>query len=517
MSDDLRLAELLCALSLASDLSQGQALEWELRACRLAVALAEGMGLSAEQRVETYWVAMLRYIGCTGHAYEVASLFGDDIVARDRAFTVDWGSSGEVVRQLLRHAGEGLPTPARLRVVGAALAGGRKPANANFRTGCEVAELFATRLGFDAAVRAALWHAFERWDGKGFPNRVKGDAIATSMRIVQVAQDMDVMFRVGGVEHAVDVARSRSGAAYDPSVAEHFCGAAAELLPMVHDGSAWEAVLAAEPVPRRTLAADAQDEALLAVADFADIKSPYTAGHSRAVAELASQAARRGRLPEAECVDVWRAGLVHDLGRTAVSNAVWDKPGALTALEWERVRLHPYYTERMLARVGPLAGLGRVAALHHERVDGSGYHKGVSGPTLSVAARILAAADAYQAMTEVRAFRPARAPAEAARALKGEVESGRLDGDAVTAVLEAAGQRVSRRAAAAAGGLTAREVEVLRLVARGMTAKQIGAALTISPRTVNHHVDHVYTKLGVSTRGAAALYAIQHGLIARGG
>jgi DNA-binding CsgD family transcriptional regulator len=195
-----------------------------------------------------------------------------------------------------------------------------------------------------------------------------------------------------------------------------------------------------------------------------------------------------------------------------VRNGIWDKPGPLSDGEWERVRLHPYYTERVLARPQGLARLGALAGLHHERLDGSGYHRGAPAGALPPAARILAAADAYHAMTEPRPHRPPWAPDAAAEELRRLVRAGRLDGAAANAVLQAAGHRVRRRRAWPAG-LSAREVEVLRLVARGRSNRDIARLLVVSEPTVAHHVQHIYAKIGATSRAGATLYAMQHALL----
>jgi HD-GYP domain-containing protein (c-di-GMP phosphodiesterase class II) len=254
------------------------------------------------------------------------------------------------------------------------------------------------------------------------------------------------------------------------------------------------------------------DAALAAIANFVDLKSPYTLGHAGAVADLAAAAAVGLDLPEAEIRTLRRAGLVHDLGRLGVSNSIWDKPGPLGPGEWERVRLHPHITERMLRQSETLLPLGAIAAAHRERLDGSGYPRGLAGPAISRSARILAAADAYQAMREPRPYREPRSAQEAASELRAEVKAGRLDAEAVTAVLGAAGHRVLRRREGPAG-LTPREVEVLRLVARGLSNKQIAERLVISPKTVSNHVEHIYAKIDASTRAMASLFATQHGLL----
>jgi len=254
------------------------------------------------------------------------------------------------------------------------------------------------------------------------------------------------------------------------------------------------------------------ESALEAIADFTDLKSPWTIGHSRGVADLAHAAATPYGLAAGDATLVRRAGLVHDLGRLGISNAIWDKPGALTPTELERVRLHPYLTERMLASSGALAPLGAIAVQHHERLDGSGYPRGLSGDGLTPPGRLLAAADAYRAMTEPRPHRAALDPARASRELQGEAKASRLDGAAVNAVLTAAGHRAPARREWPAG-LTAREVDVLALLARGHANKEIARRLVVSPKTVSNHVEHIYLKLGVSSRAAATLFATEHGLM----
>jgi DNA-binding CsgD family transcriptional regulator len=207
-----------------------------------------------------------------------------------------------------------------------------------------------------------------------------------------------------------------------------------------------------------------------------------------------------------------RAALLHDLGRLGVSNAIWDKPGELSPAEAERVRLHPYLTGRMLASSPALAALGATAAQHHERIDGSGYPRGLRGDSMTAAGKLLAAADSYAGKLEPRPHRPALAPAEAAQYLRDEVLAGRQDAQSVSAVLEAAGHPVRRRREWPAG-LTTREVEVLRLLARGLSNKQIAERLVVARKTVDNHVEHIYTKTGVSNRARASLFAVRNGLM----
>lgn len=511
MHPPLRLAEVLAMLSLASDLGLGQPMDYLLRSCLLASHLAERLGLAADERRAVYYTALLRWLGCTGHAHEASLLFGNEIRARAHLALIDSGNPSEMLRLGLRDLGAGQGLQGRLRAL-ARSSSAELGAEGQFRASCQVAQLLSDRLGMDACVRRALWHAFERWDGRGQPDHLRGDAIEPAARVVLVAQDAVVFQRVGGVRAAVDMARHRSGHAYDPAIVQAFCVEAAEVFNDLDQGSAWDRVLATEPAPQRVLSNETLHSALEAVADYIDLKSPWMAGHSRGVAHLASRAGVAAGLSADECAALGQAALLHDLGRCGVDNGIWDKPGPLTESEWERVRLHPYMTARLLSRCTALADLAQVASAHHERLDGSGYYRGVRAADLSLAMRLLAAADAYQAMTERRPHRPPLAASAAADQLREEVRRGRQHGAAVEAVLASAGHRPRRRGVWP-DGLTTREVEVLQLVSRGLPNRETARVLSISERTVAHHIQHAYDKIGVSTRGAVVLYALQHDLV----
>jgi HD-GYP domain-containing protein (c-di-GMP phosphodiesterase class II) len=379
---------------------------------------------------------------------------------------------------------------------------------------CEVAEMLTDRLGVPRSVAALFGHVAERWDGKGQPGRAKQDQIPLPVRIVHVARDAAFQRMLGGDEFAARVIRERAGHAFDPAIATLLVDEAAEILALEASASAWDETLAREPRPHLILEGAAIERALAAMGDFTDLVSPYLVRHSAGVAELVAAAAVCGRLGPAEVVLVRRAGLVHDLGRVAVPVRIWQKPGPLTADEWERVRLHPYFTERVLTHSSFLSELAPVASWHHERLDGSGYHRGLSAAMLTQTARLLAAADAYHAMTEPRPHRAPLAPSQAAETLGEECRAGLFDAEAVAAVLEAAGQPVPRIERPA--GLTEREAEVIALLARGLQTKQIAAALGISVKTADRHIEHAYRKIGVSTRAAAALFAMEHGLATLG-
>ena len=487
-------------------------MEHVLRQCVLALQLGERFGLGESERSVVYYVALLAWVGCHADSYEQARWFGDDIALRRDIYTDDLIGMNKA-RFAIRHVGAGRPPVQRMRTAVEFMLSNREAMESMHATHCVVAGELARRLGLGESVREALLQVFERWDGKGDPGGLVGEAVSRPVRLVQLADVVEVFYRAGGVEAAVAVARERSGTQFDPAMVECFCGEAPELLAPLAAATSWDAVIEAEPGLGRPLSNEELDAALEAIADFTDLKSPYMLGHSREVADLAAEAARNLNLAEDDVRLLRRAGLVHDLGRLGVSNAVWDKREPLTAAERERVRLHAYLTERILSASPALAPLGALAAQHHERLDGSGYPRALRGNMLSPAARILAAADVYRAMVEPRPHRAARSPAEAARDLRTEVRSNRLDGVAVEAVLRAAGHQITRRPERPAG-LTTREVEILALLARGLLNKQIAQRLNITPKTVGTHIEHIYMKIGVSNRAAASLFATEHGLLA---
>jgi HD-GYP domain-containing protein (c-di-GMP phosphodiesterase class II) len=361
-------------------------------------------------------------------------------------------------------------------------------------------------------VQEAVGASYEQWDGKGWPGALSGERIPVAARLAQFAEFVEVAHRVGGVEAAIALADRRAGSQFDPALSTALRDDPETVLGELDATRTWDAVIEAEPALRVTVSGDGFDRALLAIADFVDLKSPYTLGHASAVAELATTTSVVLGLGEGETRVLRRAALVHDLGRLGVSNAIWDKPAPLGAGEWERVRMYPYLTERMLHQSPALAPFAAIAVQHRERLDGSGYPRGLSGSAISRHARVLGAVDVYQSMRELRPHRPALTAEEAARELQADVQAGKLDADAVAAVLTAAGHPVARRREWPAG-LTSREVDVLRLVARGLSSKQIATQLVITPKTARNHIEHIYAKIDASSRVTASLFATEHGLL----
>jgi HD-GYP domain-containing protein (c-di-GMP phosphodiesterase class II) len=373
----------------------------------------------------------------------------------------------------------------------------------------EVARMLIERLGTPASIGALFAFVDERWDGKG-PTRAKGEEIPMAMRIAHVARDIDVQRVLVGAELAASVVGERAGSALDPVIAARFVEKAEDILAIDDEVSVWDQTLGCEPAPWIILEGRAIDRARSAMGDFSDLVSPFLAGHSAGVAKLANGAAEACRLDAGEVAVVRRAALVHDLGRVAVPVPIWQKQGPLTAGEWERVRLHPLLhrarPESVAVPCRPRPSRDR----HHERLDGSGYHRGVRAGSLTSGARLLAAADAYHAMTEPRPHRAALPPERAAETIREEARAERLDAEAVGAVLEVAGQPA--RPIERPAGLSEREVEVVALLARGLQTKQVAEGLGISVKTADRHVQNAYRKIGVSTRAAVTVFAMEHGL-----
>jgi HD-GYP domain-containing protein (c-di-GMP phosphodiesterase class II) len=488
-------------------------MEHMIRACLIALRLGEHLGLSEAERGVVYYSGLLAWVGCHTDAYEQAKWFGDDMTLKsDAHYAYDMGKVGPAISFMLKHVGGPERNLVERARVGVAFMGdGRRALLALAENHYRATDELAGRLGLGEGIRESLRQTYERWDGKGAYG-MRGEDIALASRLINLADVVEVFGRAGGVDAAVGVARDRRGGQFDPGLVDAFCEQAPILLSEVDATPSWEAVIAAEPALAERISDEELDEALEAVGEFAELKSPWTMGHARGVAKLCGQAARELGLPESDAAALRRAGFVADLGRLGVPNTVWDKPGPLSQSELERVRLHPHLSERMLAFSPALAPLGALAVLHHERLDGSGYPRGLSGAAISTAGRLLAAADVYHAMTQMRPHRPALTAGEAVRELRGEVKAGRLDGDAVDAVLRAAGHRVRRQREWPAG-LTSREVEVLRLVARGLSNKQIAALLVISPKTAGSHVEHIYRKIDAANRAQASLFAMRHGLM----
>lgn len=505
--EPLRLAEVIGVLGIATDFGTGQPVGHSRTAAVLAARIAEAVHASEEEAGDAFYLASLKFIGCTTESHVAAEILGDELAAGAWWGRADMANPAELLPHIYRNQA---PDATALKRAAATLRMvARMPRFMEMaRAHCEVAERLVERLRLPRGVRYAIGDVYERWDGKGLRKK-RGEAIPRALRIANLAHDLAVQLRFAPVDEALAVVRSRAGGMHDPSLIGALDASLAEGVA----NAGWPELLAAEPGPRPLVGGSEFRELLPVFADFVDLKLPELAGHSREVASLAAQAARGVGLGRPEVEEVEQAGMLQDLGRVGVSAGVWARPGPLSPDDREKVRLHSYYTERILAGPERLRRAADLAGLHHERMDGSGYHRGAAGRNLPFAARLLGAADAYRAMLEPRPHRAALAPEAAAKELRHEARLGRHDAEAVEAVLDAAGHRASPRRRSWPAGLTDREVEVLRLVARGHSTPEVAELLHVSRKTAAHHVEHIYDRIGVSTRAGAAVFAMENDLL----
>ena len=489
------------------DMGTGAPLEESLRRSVLAVRLARSAGCSDDDVRDVIYTSLLQHLGCTAYSHEMAGVFGDDIASTRLAFLTNLADSRDMLRTFVPGVADATGR-SKTRVLAGMLTSGRRiNANGPVAT-CEVARNAALRLDMPEGVSNGLAHVASMWNGAGYP-AVAGVDVPLSTRIMHVAS-VAVMFSLhGGTEVALEQLQLRSGSDLDPDLVGVF---SADLLDEIADLDAYQQLIDLEPDPVLLVDEAGVERVAETFGDLVDLKSPWLHGHSAAVAALAADAATTLGFEPAAVRSIRVAGHLHDLGRIGVSSRIWDKPGPLSATERAQVELHSYHTEQILSRVRALAEISQWASQHHERCDGSGYHRGLPAARLTMPSRVLAAADAYRCVVEERPHRRALQPDQAAAKLNAQATAGRLDGDAVAAVLAAAGQRRGVRRSRPAG-LTERQVEVLRLLAAGLSNRDIAKLLVISRRTAEHHVQDVYAKIGASTRAGAALFAMEHGLL----
>jgi len=505
----------LGSLSLATDLAAGIANEGALRTSLAATLLGHLAGLRGPRLAECAYVALLRYMGCSGYAHEEALVgAGDDAAMLAALERTDPARPATVLSAAFTRLARDAGFAERALAIARLLSDPRGYAKLA-RAHCDQATALATTLGLSPGVVTAVGELYERWDGRGEPTALRGDAISLAARITHVANVAEVHLRGGGPAAAVAAVRSRGGGQLDPDLVEVFLSHAPELLGALTAPSVWDAWLAAVPDIPWTAPDDPVATVAVAFARYADLKCPHCLGHSEGVAHLCRLVAARARLPDDVTRRLSIAALLHDLGVVSVPNGILDKPGALLPAERDRMREHAGHTARVLDRATLLRPFAELASSHHERLDGSGYPRGARGEAIDVAGRILAACDAFHAQTEPRAWRAAKDPPDALAALADDAREGRLDREVLGWLGEAVGLAGPAVRGGGPDGLSEREVEVLDHLARGRSNKDIGRRLFISPRTVQEHVRHIYAKTGVSSRAGAALYATQRGLVGR--
>ena len=509
-TERVRLAEVLASLAMAIDLGLGVASETMLRTALVAVRLGGAAGLDEDDVLAAFQLAFLRFVGCSTTSHETSLVMGDELGIGDILVATDAEMMPLFTSALLagKSEAEGKASVERtFAAMGAGLF------LRNHETHCEAARLIAIRMGLGTAVQEGLLHAYERWDGQNLLRRAEGEAISLPMRVVHVALLAGMESPRRPAEWIATRAKLMAGNQLDPGLAALLAEDTGYFIAGLDGSDLTQAVIVAEPGEPIWLSGASIDTCLTAIADFGDFKSPHMLGHSRRVAQVATKAARAASLPDREVCDIGRAALIHDVGRVGVQAQLLSKSGGLTRTEHERIRMHSYLTGRIFANSPVLGPIGLLGSSHHERQDGSGYHRGLTAPALPANARLLAAANAWCALTEARPHRPQMTEAEAATSLSTQAKAGLFDRRAVDAVLTAAGKKGAQSRRASSSKLSEREIEVLHLVSREQTNLSIAESLGISHKTVERHVTHIYDKLGVTTRAGAAIYALENGLL----
>ena len=432
---EVLLSEVVAALSHALDITEGQPRGHARRTCLIGMRIGDEWGLDDAQRSSLFYALLLKDAGCSTSASQVAALYGSDdaAVKRDRT-TTDHRRPAESIAHLWRQTAPAGGAVSRARHLRSLVAHGADGSRALTAMRCERGADIARMIGLDEDTARAIRELDEHWDGRGYPDGLGGDAISPLGRILCLSQTMEVFWQEGGPVAACDVARRRSGGWFDPELAR----IASRL---EHDERFWEGlattdVAGLEPADRVMRIDEAGLDAICAAfARVIDAKSPYTANHSNGVAWIARELANARGLDGVECTMLHRAGLLHDIGKLAVSNRILDKPGKLDDAEWAAIRIHPAMTFEILSRVAPLSDFALTAAAHHERLDGSGYHRGVDGSQLDLGARLLAVADVAEALSAQRPYREALACDEVL-AIVGRDAGTRLDASVVDALAQ---------------------------------------------------------------------------------
>lgn len=503
-----RLAEILGALSMATDMSAGNPPGTSLTATVISVRIGRALGLSNDELSSLYYAGILRFIGCTATSSDTAAIaLGDELTGYLAMTRADPANPDSVRAELEATFAPDRSMEEKREIIEMMVAMGPQ-AMAMGLPHCEQAVAIAKRLPVPSTVKSILRHMESRWDDQ-HPIHPSGPNLLPQTRIIEFAIVAELHRRAGGLVSMADCALSRRGGQFDPAVVDAFIENPASILAGLSPAEEWGSFLAAEPGSPRMTGTEGLGEAAEALADFTDLKSPWFTGHSRRVAGLAHLAALEAKSDEAAAQAVFHAALLHDIGKNAIANGIWDKREPLSRFEQSQALSATRHTEQVL-RMSPIFDpICEVACSVNERRDGSGSHRGMVLP--DGGASFLAVANLFDEWTNDAPTQPAISEDEAAEGLLRQVHGGLLPHQETRIVLDCVGQR-KRAAKVWPSGMTQREAEVLRELARGKTNKEIAQILNVSPKTVDNHLQNLYPKIGAESRTAAALYAMQNGL-----
>jgi HD-GYP domain-containing protein (c-di-GMP phosphodiesterase class II) len=409
----LRMSDLISALSYALDLTEGQPMGHAVKCCLLGMRLADELKLPVEQRANLYYALLLKDAGCSSNAARMFEIFGgDERKAKQEVKGTDWTrATFDGLEYLLRNVMPGKSRLERIFSIANIAANRDKNTNELISVRCDRGAQIARKVGFPEATSQAIYYLDEHWNGKGFPEKRRGEEIPLFSRIMSLCQTLEVFVTLSGAHDAFEVLRERSGSWFDPELVRAACELEKDSLlwKTMEESKIRDLVIGLEPLGLFLYADESKlDNVCEAFSDIIDIKSPYTHAHSRGVTKAAVHIAEKLGMQEKEVSVVRRSALLHDIGKLSVPNSILDKPGKLTPQEWETIRLHPYYTQRILERISGFQHLAFIASTHHEKLDGSGYFRNLRASQLPMESRAIAVADIFDALSAARPYREAQ-------------------------------------------------------------------------------------------------------------
>lgn len=443
----LRLSELISALSHALDITEGQPEGHCLRSCWIGMHVGRHIGLSAEDLWNLYYTILLKDLGCSSNAARICELYLTDDLSFKRDFKTVGDSAQAVLNFVLSHTGLRSPLAERFGAVLNILRNGKERADELIQTRCQRGAEIARLLRFPESVATGIYHLDEHHNGKGRPHGLAGREIPLYSRIALLSQVADVFHTSGGPAAVREELQLRRGQWFDPELVDALLELAdADFWWQLRSDDISAAVLALEPAWKVVqLDEDYLDDIASAFGQIVDSKSPYTSGHSARVALYVDLMAETMGLGSDRRRWLRRGALLHDIGKLGVSNSILDKPGKLDDDEWAAVRAHAMHTEAILSRIDAFAELARVSGAHHERLDGAGYPRGLSGDEISAETRIITCADIFDAITAARPYRGA-VPVDETLAIMAKSVGTAIDPDCFN-VLKATVRRLPQMAA----------------------------------------------------------------------
>ena len=403
-------SEIISALSYALDLTEGQPMGHSVRACMIGMRLAQQIGVSPAGQADLYYALLLKDAGCSSNASRLFHILNaDEIRAKGDVKTTDWTRMGwESLHYALAHVATGRPFLERMQRLFEVAAAHKRDSHTLVKIRCERGSSIARQLGFGYSVSESIYNLDEHWDGRGYPDGLRKYEIPLFSRIANLSQTLEVFFTAQGAAAAMECVQTRSGLWFDPELvkAAVFLANSGSLWKGLNGGNLLQAVASLEPEYRRVKATEESiDRICMAFAEVIDAKSPFTYRHSKGVAETAVEIGQWFGMSEHSLRTLRRAALLHDIGKLSVSNSILEKPGKLSEEEWVSVKSHPYFTLEILKKIPGFERLSQDAAAHREKLDGSGYWRGLKGEQLSRYARILAVADIFDALHSKRPYR----------------------------------------------------------------------------------------------------------------